>query len=307
MKPAAMFRLSSKAFTLIELLVVVSILVLLIAILIPVVSKSRNSARAAGTLAQMQHIQQACEQYYNDFNAYPGPVADAALDGTVKFTAAQNLFLGLTRRFFPAAPPGTYTATKPDAALALWIDQNPGDQLASYATVGSGGTTPNVVVAGEPNASTFDAFIIPKPAEISGGSQTAQSNGLDLTKYPAFVDSAFGGDARPILYYRQAYKWDAENVAQGAAKLAGTPFASQMVADKPADAQACYYANNNTLIDKDGTIPTMTAAAPLTPLANFVTKTIGGTQVPGGGFVLISAGVDRIYGTSDDIVVFGGH
>lgn len=299
----------NQGFSLIELLVVIAIIVLLAAVLIPVVSKARNSSRAAATLAQMQRIQQGCEHYYSDFNAYPGPISDTLLDGVTHFTGAQNLFVGLSRRFFPAVPGNPYTTSAVIAGLGNFcVDQNPGDQLANYSVHNPWGNLNSSI--GGVSYNTFDAYIVPKPNEVSTAAQSAQSSGLDLVQYPAFVDGAFGNEARPILYYRQAYKFDGEiqtKAITNPAIVLNTPFAATLVENMPSDGQACFYANSNTLIDKDGTIPTKNTAAPGTKLAGFVTQTISGVQVPAGGFVLISPGVDRIYGTSDDLVVAGGH
>jgi len=69
------------AFTLLELLVVIGIIVLLAAILVPVVSQVRMKGYVTTTQAQMQRIAGAIQAYYHDFKSYPGPLANAALNG----------------------------------------------------------------------------------------------------------------------------------------------------------------------------------------------------------------------------------
>src|SRR5216110_1976560 len=59
-------------FTLIELLVVIGIIAVLIAILIPVVGRVRLAAQTANTTNQMHRISAAIQNYFNDFQAYPG-------------------------------------------------------------------------------------------------------------------------------------------------------------------------------------------------------------------------------------------
>src|SRR5262245_10863350 len=71
-----------RAFTTIELLVVIGIIVALIGILIPVVGKVRESAKATDTAALIQQLGGAIEQYYSDFRAYPGPLPDTAIRAT---------------------------------------------------------------------------------------------------------------------------------------------------------------------------------------------------------------------------------
>jgi type II secretory pathway pseudopilin PulG len=302
-------RISSRAFSLIELMVVIGIIVLLIAVLIPVVKSSRDSAHRAATLSQMQGIARACEHYYADWNAYPGVVPDvgaagSCIDGgTVKFSGAQNLFLGLTRRFYMAVPTtGTATAV-PNLTPPTYFDDDPSRQMANYAVNNPFGalTIPGAPVTAAFN--TFPPYMTARPSEISNVKHSNESNGLDLVKLPCFVDAAFGSDSKPILYYRQAYKYDPEMTP---ASVASAPFAGlgNITHDDPTDGtHACYYSNANTLIASDSTIPTTTS----TPkLDTFVTNNINGQMVPKGGFVLISAGIDRVYGTSDDIVVTGG-
>ncbi len=61
------FRLSqNKAFTLIELLVVISIIALLVAIMLPALSKARESARVTAVNFELYHIAMALEMYMED-------------------------------------------------------------------------------------------------------------------------------------------------------------------------------------------------------------------------------------------------
>jgi prepilin-type N-terminal cleavage/methylation domain-containing protein/prepilin-type processing-associated H-X9-DG protein len=62
-------RLHRRAFTLIELLVVVSIIVLLIALLMPALSRSRLAARGVACLSQTRQLQNAVTAYYTDHRA----------------------------------------------------------------------------------------------------------------------------------------------------------------------------------------------------------------------------------------------
>lgn len=109
-----------RGFTLIELLTVIGIIVLLMAILLPVVSKVRSVAHRADTQNRMSVISSAAMMYFHDFNAYPGPVANVYLAGGTKagmdpikiqgisgpITSSENLVLGLLGMLTPPQTPG---------------------------------------------------------------------------------------------------------------------------------------------------------------------------------------------------------
>jgi prepilin-type N-terminal cleavage/methylation domain-containing protein len=68
-----------RGFTLIELLVVVFIIGILIAATLTIIPKVRLAVQGAQTSAQLAAIATAIQQYYNDFKAYPGPLANSQL------------------------------------------------------------------------------------------------------------------------------------------------------------------------------------------------------------------------------------
>jgi prepilin-type N-terminal cleavage/methylation domain-containing protein len=71
-----------RGFTMIELLVVIGIIVLLAAILVPVVNQVRMRGYVAVTQGQMQRLMTACQNYYHDWNSYPGPLANNQVQGS---------------------------------------------------------------------------------------------------------------------------------------------------------------------------------------------------------------------------------
>jgi prepilin-type N-terminal cleavage/methylation domain-containing protein len=87
-----------RAFTLVELLVVIGIIAILIGLVVTVVPKIRRAAFAASTSAQLSAISGAIQQYYGDYKAYPGPLANNQLGsfydpGTKIYANAQGFQL----------------------------------------------------------------------------------------------------------------------------------------------------------------------------------------------------------------------
>src|SRR5436190_10742539 len=65
-------RREGRAFTLVELLVVLGIIALLIAILLPSLSRARESAKGVACLANLRQMATAAQAYANEFGgAYP--------------------------------------------------------------------------------------------------------------------------------------------------------------------------------------------------------------------------------------------
>jgi type II secretory pathway pseudopilin PulG len=202
-----------QGFTTIELLVVIGIIVALIGILIPVVGKVRESARATDTASWIQQLSGAIESYHTAFRAYPGPLSNddirapgvptatlgfvnpwpsefapstgATTDGLQRITMAENLVLGLLG------------GLKPDPA-------DPVRALYDPTLVGGGPLSLN---RGAPKR--YEPFIEPKNLSWlqSGGRQTgaffddaSPGTGADDSIIPEFVDRY--SDPMPILYLR---------------------------------------------------------------------------------------------------------
>ncbi len=85
---SAAFRCERSAFTLIEILVVLSIIVLLIAILVPAAVLAERYAYSSATQADLAGIGQALTAYHTDFNMYPD--SDLCNSGAL-YQASQTL------------------------------------------------------------------------------------------------------------------------------------------------------------------------------------------------------------------------
>jgi len=103
-----------RGFTLIELLVVVGIIALLIALLLPVLSRARQQALRVQCASNLRQIIQACTMYLNDNGVYPlamySPVAGSVFPNQYQ----DRLFNDLQRylRFAMRSPGGAVTGTE---------------------------------------------------------------------------------------------------------------------------------------------------------------------------------------------------
>lgn len=323
------------AFTLLELLVVMGIIVLLAAILVPIVSQVRTRAYVAATEAQMRRIMAACQMYYADFKAYPGPLSNSQLVGQPnagnvrltdenagpipfknQITSSENLVLGLLGALSAppsgSAPPvysGFTPAPKHDVvnlnynrpASYHYIDFIP-EELSlptGYAYSARFGTPTGAPIGGNP---LMDALAQKDTSQAAG-----QPVGLD-TPIPEFMDRI--PDFMPILYLRASV---------GVSQSAGDPNPYSWIvssATPPATpaqydaSQLRYYGFNHASVDPSTTngdypVPSNpTASGPDAQwVAYFINPAIAGQPRGKDTFILISAGADRLYGTKDDIIV----
>ena len=63
-------RVSERGFSLIELLIVIAIILIILSIALPQMSKSRMHAQEMAAIAQIQTIEKAQVQYYSQFGQY---------------------------------------------------------------------------------------------------------------------------------------------------------------------------------------------------------------------------------------------
>jgi len=286
------------AFTLIELLVVIGIVVILIAILVPTLSAARNSARKADTTNELAGLQTAITRYTTDFDALPGPIAESSISTGIAFTANQNLLIGLSRQFCtspaPSPVPAGLTANSgttitTNGGTTFYADPNPTSNPFDYSKTNSAG------VAGK----AYDSYWIPRPGEVFQATAATNYPGTTLN-YPVIVDHYL--DAMPILYYRATPGTDAP--------LSITPPSAFNPTANGAFLTATVQSTTGTVFNQSNSTYLLSSATP--HLKDVLYANVGGNSTPVGGFVLISAGLDRYYGkytngaTNDDIVVSGG-
>jgi prepilin-type N-terminal cleavage/methylation domain-containing protein len=317
-----------KGFTLLELLVVIGIIVLLAAILVPVVSQVRMKGYETVTRAQMNRIAAAIQSYYHDFKAYPGPIPNNQLiyqantvnniipDPNSKnpttitatnITSSENLVLGL---FGVLNPPDTaggqvkYAGFPPPHDVISLNPVRPAsyhyiDYIPEELSVPTGSAYSGRLGGGPvPPGQTFnvDALAQGHAGDTSG--QYAQQVGFD-SAIPEFMDRI--PDYMPILYIRANVGVQPQPGVSGSG-IAGTPSASNPV---QYDATQLKYYGFNNVSTTDYPLPTgVTASGPDAQwVAYFMNPNMVGQPRGKDGFVLISAGPDRLYGTKDDIIV----
>lgn len=294
-QPRTRLRGSAHAFTLTELLVVIGIIVLLTSILLPTVYRMKTAGQKADTANQIGVIRTAIEQYYQTFQAYPGPLEDKQMFGfkgaaplpagigNGQPTMAENLVLGLVGGL-----------------------ENSGGTIRFNGNIirqGNGvrGLNPS-------NPKTYNRFIEVTANQLSSGQLAYSAD----TAIPEFMDR-FNDRPRPILYLR-ARKGMLGIMSNGTANYQYdmrqyVAYPTIYHSPSTSEPQGLLQLGNEDL--SEPLRPTAKNPAPALPYfkspnANLANATNGtGTPRSKDGFILISAGADSIYGTMDDVTSFG--
>ncbi len=268
-----------KAFTLVELLVVIGIIGVLIAILVPVISRVRITAQTAATQNMLVQIGAAIENYHHDYNAYPGATPDINL-GTPSamlplLTGPESLVLallgGVDVNFAGNTPTFTYNSV----------------------LLGNGPISFNRLSPGQKQA-----YMPYRKEQLSPGFcklDPALSYITTDSQVPEFIDAYADPEYRPILYLRAN-----PGGAQGdATKIVGNLYQAQT----HYNLQSIRAYLRSTPANKADILSK--GAADLSVRAYF-TSSIANTARGAGSYMLISAGPDHIYGNQDDIIQSGG-
>ena len=320
------------AFSLIELLVVISIIAILIAILLPAISKIIAEAHSTATQEEMSAISSACLSYEATFNAYPGPFSEADISqqlvkdssGNV-ITGTQNMLIGLMGTMYnygpPVAPPGV--AGKPTLPADAGYDTINDNGTTVYVTNPLGSGPIDYGNGGVQKASFFNpqsVDLLPDPPSLATSNATQVVAGNASTWLPTLYD-AFP-DGLPILYYRRNPGMPGATgypVALNSA-TAGTNGAAYYLEDNAVytNSGAGTYNGMSTLDAKNGSTYTQDSGNVLSCYStaygsalNFFANTVVNqslvtsyspiaANIQGypvqGDFVMISAGADHIYG-----------
>ena len=187
--------IARRAFTLIELLVVISIIAILIGILLPALSKFRLQGYITSTTEEMNSVKTACLMYYSNYDAYPGPFSEADIGNQVVKTSSgavvsgtQNMLIGLMGTMYTSAP-----SSLPAGTSAVAVSGSTTGYSPVYVTnpLGSGPIDySNGNVQQKSYLSPDITLLLTSPPN-----QTASTNLPTL--YDTFPDGL------PILYYRK--------------------------------------------------------------------------------------------------------
>jgi type II secretory pathway pseudopilin PulG len=311
----------------VELLVVIGIIVVLIGILVPTVSKVRTRAYAANTSAQIQLLSGSIQQYRNVFDAYPGCLDD----GSTQLLRGQN------------GPSGNQYTSSELLVMALCggaqFDTTVGgvDRMIFVpADVGSGPITlyPPPAKGGIKMPKRYPAFVDPgaggvdpmrNPATNQWYPWKDQHHSTGVMWFSFFSDSTAPEfvdrfpDAMPILYIR------AKPGASGTVFRTGGGGRGPLAAWAPPNLPAAYDLSMLRPYQQfpDGAPnlwPTKPGAATTDPTykeikdpAYYFAEPVDQNSVTvanlvarqKSGYMLISAGIDRIYDTADDITNAG--
>ena len=318
-------------FTLIELLVAIGIITVLIGILVPVVARVRITAQEASTKNFLNQLEAACEAYQLNFSAYPGPLANdqlgpmpsgAALpvvnassgnyDTTAlsNVTGSENLVLGVLGGLkysstangaiqydpsFVGTGPNSLNSRNPKRYQA-YVD---GSKYLSWRTDNnmktgrfSDGTMANDSIIPE----FVDQFTDPLPILYLRARVGADGNpaGNGVVKSPTdnpVVTLNITGNADPQYDLNQIIGYTEPDIGIGRTRPPGAADLKQGLSKDP-----------------DPTATLDPTQQPYNAYPYFLNPQSTATQPTArqkDGYILISAGRDRIYGTADDITNFG--
>jgi hypothetical protein len=302
------------------MLTVIGIIVLLVSILLPVVSAVRVKGHQADTMAMLARIGAGAESYNADHRSYPGPLSNMqihnAAAGTMamktggniqfsKVTQAENFAIGLLG--------GLYAESTGGGAVEIKFDPD---------LVGNG---PNSLNPRSPKKGRayMDKVSLtdrnPDPAKLWDYRDDADD--ADDSQLPEFLDkfpdpmpilvlrakAGAGGVATNTTNYAMQQQYDLNQIIGYTGKMIGIgkekPADDEFKPSVPSDTDK--YKHGLRTVDPNSQIVDENKPGYKYPydLYGFMRHpSMAGTPRQKDGYILISAGADRIYGTKDDAV-----
>lgn len=128
--------ITQRGFTLVEILVVVSIIVILMAILIPVAMRAISKARDAAIGVELSQLKAALEEYKREHGDYPPSMGQNYLPANRYGTIAERHLLRCYPKMDPAQKDFFYTYIAPqignDEAIVFWLATIANDPRAPF-------------------------------------------------------------------------------------------------------------------------------------------------------------------------------
>ncbi len=183
------------AFSLVELLTVVGIIALLVAIILPALGSARNEAKRATTKGSLHALQAGVEMFHGDFDQYPDSKS-AYISGSSAVERYDPL------QYNGDSGKVQLSGAHWLARALIGYDGNGLDYGGRGLEVGPGGvydvTTANNVFTGTGQYAQRRKRYTEKPMWLSDKDPALVADGSPATKRAVFVDSF----DFPILYYR---------------------------------------------------------------------------------------------------------
>ncbi len=283
-------RKKTRGFTIVEILTVLAIISLLISVLLPALNMARNAARTAKQKVQMSSIDQALLAWRNDFGDYPPSNVDAA----TTYCGAQKLaeaLLGWDLLGFHPSSAFRVDGTNPTLAVPNIYDPTNAIEMTKRK--------PRYLELETANAFRIrDIFLLPGTMTDLSRQRYVICDSFGRTDVTEGTKSVKAG--RPILYYRA-----------DPSQKQFAPFPGKTIYDFTDNLQLIITAQVNDTADNPN------INHPLRTPANFYgsqykildTKVYQSTSLAWprrpDSYILISAGIDGLYGTQDDITNFG--
>ena len=299
-------------FTMIELLTVMGIIIILMAILLPVVATVRRKVYEADTTAQISRLQAACQNYFQDFSGYPGPLPDYMVSGFGGPIPTGTLQV-------PCYPPGASTPIKVLTSSENLVLGLLGGLKIDPVTPSNIDYDPTLLLRGPQSLNQVNPKQYPPYLDIKPGELTADITGNYMSVACTFANNQpVSGQAKligasPIPEFNDHFPTPAEKVQQHPiiylrARVGGV----QGVDPNSTTISSQYYSQEMYVYGYQFPTPNDPNAFNTQALYTgtqgatgfFLNATLLDGYTPRGKdmFILVSAGFDGIFGTLDDIV-----
>ncbi len=267
----------------------IGIIVLLIGILLPALSKALQNAKRTQTQSTLQEFAKAIEAFHQEFGYYPGLIPEATLASDPRISSTENAILHLMGGAVGSDDPAYASFTTGWTQYTIGSGANAFSFKVNVFEIGKGPR-----IAGK----QYPPFFAPKSDEFAPvAGQVAGVSGSDapLLDLPDVLD-AWG---QPVLYFRSLR--DVGDLVGSVANsqfsvVSNAPYllATQLGESEKSQATSLLNPASGVTPNVDQTLAQIIRS----PAFGASASPLAGT--PRGRFVLISAGLDGIYFSKND-------